>query len=225
MTYKLDIGAGLFALVDDSDFHSVADFSWHARRLGQKVYAITKQRRAGKVEVIYLHRLIAGVDNERISFANKNSLDCRRENLVVSGMLSRKTSYHRGALGEAMVIADLTAHGHDVFIPVSGHTPADLVSIDQNGTPIRWQVKLRSLPRRSTTLTISLKAIQPLKGGYLRKPYDLTLIDGFAVYCPDIQAVYYVPVSEIDTSHGSFSISVSERRFLKPQKFQTPHIK
>jgi hypothetical protein len=226
---EYDLGHGRIVLLDDDDLPLLDGRSWHARKSGDRLYAATKEVRGGRGEITYLHRLIAGADRERIGFRNGNSLDCRRDNLRIDGLSRPEKTYARGALGEAMVIADLARHGHDVFVPVSGHTAADLISISPANQVIRWQVKLRATGRSSTSLTVSLKAVHPLKGRYLRKAYDLEAVDGFAIYCPDPEAVYYVPVSDINKNCASFSICLGPNAKRSGSRdariYQSPNIK
>lgn len=203
---EIALGNGLVAHIDDDDLPLVEGRKWQAHKAGGRTYAVSKVMRGGKTTVTYLQRAIWGEGREKISFRNGDSLDCRRANLKPIGLSAPQKTYARGSLGEALVIADLAKHGHDVFVPIAGHTAADLISVKGSGRPIRWQVKFRSVTKGTRSLSISLSAIHPLKGGYARKPYDLSAIDGFAICCPVPESVYYVPVSEIDPGKGSFSL-------------------
>jgi len=203
---KLQLNRGYEAHLDDEDESLVADRSWHVRKVNGRVYAASKQMRDGKVTITFLHRLIAGADRERITFRNGDTLDCRKGNLAQHGTVRGRKSFEVGAIGEARVIADLTAHGHDVFVPVGGHTAADIVSIQPDGRVIRWQVKARQMTKSTKSIRIGLSAVHPKRGGYVRKAYDLSKIDGFAVYSIEPEGVYYVPVSEVDQDKKSFSL-------------------
>lgn len=202
----LELNKGYIAHIDDEDESLVADRNWHTKKVSGRVYAVSKQMRDGRVTVTFLHRLIAGADRERITFRNGDTLDCRKENLAQQGTVRGRKSFEVGAIAEARVIADLTAHGHDAFVPVGGHTAADLVSIQPDGQTVRWQVKARQMTKSTKSIRISLSAVHPKRGGYARKPYDLSKIDGFAVYSIEPEGIYYVPVSAVDQDKQSFSL-------------------
>lgn len=201
---QLSLPNGAVAFLDDEDMPLVEGRSWYLHKSSGREYVASKTSVGGKRQVTFLHRLLADGERERVGFRNGNTLDCRRDNLRVVGHSAPEKTYERGSLGEALVIADLARHGHDVFVPIAGHTAADLISVRGSGKPIRWQVKFRKASKGS--LVVSLSAVHPLKGGYLRKPYNLDAIDGFAICCPDPEAIYYVPTSHLDRERGSFSI-------------------
>lgn len=65
-------GAGLFAIIDDSDYSLVSRYKWH---LSTKGYAKANPQRT----TIYMHRLIAGFPGA--DHINHEKLDNRRSNL------------------------------------------------------------------------------------------------------------------------------------------------
>ena len=84
---QIELGRGKVALVDDADYPAVSRHSWHVRLSKGHHYAVNRRRHEGKIKNTWLHRLIADTDDERISFANGDSLDCRRENLIAGVVL------------------------------------------------------------------------------------------------------------------------------------------
>lgn len=208
---EIALNKGCVAIIDDEDIPLVEGRKWYVHKSGGQLYAASKVRKDGRAQVTFLHRLVAGATRERLTFRNSNTLDCRKLNLKHEGNVPRRKSIETGAIGEAKVIADLTAHGHDVFIPVGGHSAADVVSIPPGGRPIRWQVKSRQMTKGTRSIRISLSAIQPSRDGYARRRYDLSKIDGFAIFCVEPEGVFYVPVNDIDQGRSAFSICMGPR--------------
>lgn len=69
------------ALIDKEDLEKVKLLQWHVE-YGK--YVVHSHRENGKKKTIYLQRYILEVlDNQYIKFKNGNSLDCRKENLLV----------------------------------------------------------------------------------------------------------------------------------------------
>ncbi len=226
---ELSVAPDAIAMLDDDDLCLVEGRKWQLQSVGNRHYAVTRDQIEGRRVVTYLHRLIAGERNGRVGFINGDGLDCRRENLTVSGRILPPAPHQRGSVGEAYVIADLSRHGHDVFVPISGHTLADLVSIRPDGVAIRWQVKVRTLRPGTSSIAIKLFSAHPRKGWTSRHKYDLTKIDGFAIFVPDVDSIYYVPTSAVDGEASSFSLCVSPlqprettaSRFLDPNAIGT----
>jgi hypothetical protein len=94
----------------------------------------------------------------------------------------------KGDVGTAKTAADLIFQGYDVFLPFSGSCPVDLVAADRTQRLRRFQVKYRSADRRGY---IAVRLCSIVNGRMV--PIDLSKIDGWAVYCPDTDHVYYVP--------------------------------
>ena len=93
----------------------------------------------------------------------------------------------KGTLGLSKVISDLVSKGYEVFTPFSDHAPVDIIVCDENFIPKRIQVKYRkvepgykiNIPRHSV--------VNQRKVGI-----NLDFIDGWAVYNPESDKVYYI---------------------------------
>jgi hypothetical protein len=85
---KIDIGRGLFALVDPAFAH-LASLAWSRKIVGRKgrtqhTYAARNETVNGKRTTVYMHRLIAGATSgQEVDHVNRNTLDNRRSNLRV----------------------------------------------------------------------------------------------------------------------------------------------
>lgn len=76
-----------FALVDDDVYDMLSAYHWYGYKGSKdsKYYVrASLYADSGKVVTTHLHRLIAdAAKGQSVTFRNRNSLDCRRENLVV----------------------------------------------------------------------------------------------------------------------------------------------
>lgn len=195
---------GSVALVDDEDFERVKDRRWYWHKSGETGYVAAREMRGGTRAISYLHREIMGEDAVRIGFKNGNSLDCRKENLEVLGRHRVARTIDKGAEAEALACAGLLRAGHDVFLPFSGHSAVDLISVKGSTRPIRWQVKCRKATGDGRSISLALR------GNRDNRPMDLTKIDAFAIYCPDMRHVYYVPISAIPRGAAAFNLNIGE---------------
>ena len=112
----------------------------------------------------------------------------------------------KGAIAEACVIADLTKQGHKVALPLGENLPFDLIAIRPNYSLVRLQVKYRSASSRGA---VDIKLASTWRNSSITRviDYDLTSLDCFAIYCPELDRVAYVPVGEIITNKN-FSLRI-----------------
>jgi len=81
---KLLLSKGLFTLIDDIDFLYLSNYRWYAKRSAYNWYAVRGIKVKGKVIHIRMHRYIMNAQQGQVvHHRNGNSLDNRRENLVV----------------------------------------------------------------------------------------------------------------------------------------------
>ena len=110
----------------------------------------------------------------------------------------------KGTIGLIEVIRDLTKKGFECFTPIHDYSAVDLIVLDKNHRTYRLQVKYRTLSRGSIIVDLSSK----VNGKSV--PIDLDAIDGWAVYCPEIDSVVYVNKNEVDTTKNSIGFKLTE---------------
>ncbi len=110
----------------------------------------------------------------------------------------------KGNVGLGQVIADLTACGYCVFLPLTDTTVVDLVAADIAMTTKRLQVKYKEA--KNGLVTIPLFSV--VNGKRIR--IDITKIDGWSVYCP-----------LMDTDFDSESKSTFSFRVQPPKMVQS----
>ena len=90
-TAMLELSGGSVAIVDNEDLARVAAYEWYLPESSAARYPIGSQcQLRSSCETVYLHRLIANAGPEDLVYhRNHDTLDNRRENLVV---MARRTS-------------------------------------------------------------------------------------------------------------------------------------
>jgi hypothetical protein len=84
MTKYIPLNRGLRVLVDDADYLELSRHKWTAGFYGNNVYAVRGIGPKGRTKIIYMHRVILGLDegSTRVSdHINGDGLDNRRDNL------------------------------------------------------------------------------------------------------------------------------------------------
>ena len=107
-------------------------------------------------------------------------------------MIPNPTS--RGKASEAVILAALVKMGKSVQVPW-GEERYDL-AVDEGGTLVRIQCKTGTLVDGCVRFKTSITdARRPLgDGGYLGQ------VDAFAVYCPQNERVYLIPIDAVQTT-------------------------
>jgi hypothetical protein len=114
----------------------------------------------------------------------------------------------KGTIGLAIVNADLIKRGFLTFHPYCDHSPIDLIASDQKGSLVRIQVKYRRI--KKGVIEVPLYSIVNGK----MQATDLSRLDAYAVYSPDIDSVAYLPTALINPGAQSFRLRVDETRTL-----------
>jgi hypothetical protein len=96
---------------------------------------------------------------------------------------------NKGDLGVLKVKVDLYQQGFLILVPETEHSPFDLV-IYQNGVFKTVQVKFRNLVKNAV-LEIPFRSSYSTSKGVKTKFVDKTLVDVYAVYCPQTDECYY----------------------------------
>jgi hypothetical protein len=92
----LELSDGSVAIVDNEDLSRVADYEWRLQASVASRYPVGSQWGCGSAcDTVYLHRLIANAGPEDMVFhRNHDTLDNRRENLVVMARLTAPAYVH-----------------------------------------------------------------------------------------------------------------------------------
>jgi hypothetical protein len=95
-------------------------------------------------------------------------------------------------IGVAKCIADLVNKGYVPCIPLSEHQPYDIVAIANNGAAIKLQVKYATL-HDNGTIDVKFRTSWADKHGTHTRYYSDGDFDFYAIYCPEKDAVIYIP--------------------------------
>lgn len=109
----------------------------------------------------------------------------------------------KGTVGLIEVIRDLTKKGFECFTPMHDYSAVDLIAM-KGPTLYRLQVKYREEFRNAIDVHFS----SMVNGKAVKIDFDL--IDGWAVYCPQVDSVVYVHKSDIDLTKNNFSFRLAE---------------
>ncbi len=109
----------------------------------------------------------------------------------------------KGSIGLIEVIRDLTKKEYECFTPIHDFSAVDLIALKNNNT-YRLQVKYREVFRG--TVEVHFRSMENGKSVGI----DFNAIDGWAVYCPEVESVVYIGKHEVDLSKGSFSFRLEE---------------
>ena len=110
----------------------------------------------------------------------------------------------KGSVGLIEVIRDLTKKGYECFTPLHDYSKIDLIAVDKQFNTIRLQVKYRTTYRDK--IEIGFNSVVNGK----KIPSDLSAVDGWAIYCPEVDTVVYVSKKEINVELGGFSFRLTE---------------
>ena len=104
----------------------------------------------------------------------------------------------KGAVGLIEVIRDLAKKGYECFTPIHDYSKVDLIAMDSSSQTFKIQVKYRTTFRNK--IEVGFNSVVNGK----KVPMDLTAIDGWAIYCPELDKVVYVHKSEVNMELGGF---------------------
>lgn len=110
----------------------------------------------------------------------------------------------KGSVGLIEVIRDLSRKGYECFIPFHDYSAVDLIVLDDKFNTYKLQVKYRTEFRGA----IEVHFRSMVNG--VAKAIDFNAIDGWAIYCPEVDSVVYVSKNEVDLSKGSFAFRLTE---------------
>lgn len=96
---------------------------------------------------------------------------------------------NKGDLGVLKVKLDLFLQGYLVLVPETEHAPFDLV-IYKEGVFRTVQVKYRAV-KKNGVIDVDFRSKYAFSKGVVSKPVDKSVIDLYAIYCPDTDCCYY----------------------------------
>lgn len=97
----------------------------------------------------------------------------------------------KGDIGLIETIRKLTHEGFECFLPMNDHSPVDLIAM-KDCRLHRLQVKYRTLVRGH--IDVPLHSVVNGK----KVPINVDAIDGWAVYCPEVDEVVFINKNEVD---------------------------
>lgn len=118
---------------------------------------------------------------------------------------------HKGHIGQLKVSLTLAQNGYHVFVPMNDYCPIDLIAISPNGKTIRLQVKYRT---KHTNGSYIVKLASVVQGKII--PIDRSLIDGWAVYCAEIDKILFVPISRVEQIRSTLVFREQHESFEIP---------
>jgi len=110
----------------------------------------------------------------------------------------------KGDIAVLKISADLAESGFILLFPFSDHLPFDLV-VYKNDIFYRVQCKYRSVDKFGK-LSVAFKTTYSTQNnGLISCPQDTSQMDVLAVYCPETNGCYYIPV-ETGTKHTDIRV-------------------
>ena len=119
----------------------------------------------------------------------------------------------KGDLGVGKVISDILSNNMQVCLPIGEHLPFDLIAVSETGVLKRIQIKYRKIVNGAIQVPLSTANSSG------RMPYDLNMIDVFAIFCPDNEKIYYINVNEMKTT-AWFSIRIEPSKNRQNKKIR-----
>lgn len=112
----------------------------------------------------------------------------------------------KGVIGLIEVIRNLTKKGYECFTPVHDYSPVDLIVMNQNFDTKRFQIKYREF--KEDVIEIGFCSVVNGK----KLPIDISAIDGWAVYCADVDTVCFFSKEMIKPGSKGFRIRRQPRK-------------
>jgi hypothetical protein len=119
------------------------------------------------------------------------------------------TPNQKGAIAEAAVALGATRAGIPVFKPIFEDRRYDFVFEAPTGL-LRVQVKW-ARERRGAVLVIARTSRIVTGGRFERTTYSTDEVDAVAVYCPDTECCYFIPIFDIPAS-GCMSLRLTQAK-------------
>lgn len=108
-------------------------------------------------------------------------------------------SNHKGNVAELKIAATAAELGIPVFMPLTEHGRYDLV-LEIAGRLLRVQCK--HAPRKGDVIVVCTVTNRRGPRGFIRTRYTADEVDAVAVYCPDVDSCYLLPIAMVDGMSG-----------------------
>ena len=100
----------------------------------------------------------------------------------------------KGSIAEAVIAAEAVKAGIRVYRPIVEGGRCDLV-FEAEDRFLRVQCKSGS--RKGAVIVVRLSTCRLTPRGYLYTTYSASEVDAIAVYCPDVDRCYFVPIADV----------------------------
>ena len=126
----------------------------------------------------------------------------------------------KGNRGLGNVIADVINKGYFIFLPLTDTTIVDVIIADNKMNLFKTQVKYSSVNKKGV-IKVSTSNVVDRK----RVPVNISLIDLWAIYCPETNNVYYVPKKELEGITNGMSLRINTPKIKNPNiNFATDYL-
>lgn len=115
--------------------------------------------------------------------------------LIVFWVIMCMNTVRKGDIAELAIATDLVKRGYQVAIPFSSSSDWDLLLIRQTSFE-RIQVKYAEMMKNGT-IPVRTRTHSNTSNQRTTRVYTSTEIDWLAVYCPDTDKCYYLPVDDL----------------------------
>lgn len=121
--------------------------------------------------------------------------------------MNRHHTKEKGDIGNLKIMADLAAKGFKVLVPLSEHLPFDLVVYNQDNNML-YKVQCKYKKIAAGKIAVSLRTSYATKGGCFSSRYTEDAFDILAIYCPDIDLVFYIKSEDLTDLENSVTFRV-----------------
>src|SRR5262245_56774627 len=119
----------------------------------------------------------------------------------------RHKTKDKGDLGVAKTIPHLLEHGIRCCLPLSEHLPFDLIAVVPDFATLR-RVQVTYRAARNGVVEIPFRSNYYDSKRIYSKHVNFDEIDAYAVYCPETNDVYYVPVDGINRAAVKLNLRI-----------------
>ena len=106
----------------------------------------------------------------------------------------------KGDLAVGMVIADLLINGYQYAPLISEHMPFDLIAISPYHDYQLKKIQVKYSTLKKGVIPVKLANTYSDSNGVYTRTIDRTLFDAYAIFCRELNKIYYVNCYEIPES-------------------------